>query len=71
LYPNAQRGVLQGRAVEPSLRQNMSDKVREMIAKAAAGANAQISAVQKGEYRPKIEVITSGIRDRRVTRVVA
>jgi hypothetical protein len=38
----------------------MSRKFREMIVKAAAQADAQITAVNRGEYRPKIEVVTQG-----------
>lgn len=38
----------------------MSRKFREMIAKAAEQANAQITEVHRGEYRPKIEVVTQG-----------
>ena len=38
----------------------MSSTLLEMISRAAARANEQITAVQKGEYRPKVEVITAG-----------
>jgi hypothetical protein len=38
----------------------MATTLLDMISKAAARANEQITAVQKGEYRPKVEVITPG-----------
>ena len=38
----------------------MTNTLLEILTEAAARANAQITAVQKGEYRPKVEVITPG-----------
>lgn len=40
----------------------MTRKFREMIAKAAAEANAQITEVNRGEYRPRVEVVMQGER---------
>lgn len=38
----------------------MSKKFRDLIEQAAARANAQITEVYRGQYRPRIEVMTQG-----------
>jgi hypothetical protein len=38
----------------------MSKKLREIIEKAAAQAMPDLTAIHRGEYRPRIHVITQG-----------
>ncbi len=38
----------------------MSDKLRQMIARAAAQALEEIAEVHRGEYRPRIHVVNLG-----------
>jgi len=40
----------------------MSEKLREMLERAVEHANQSITAIQKGEYRPRIDVIQHGVR---------
>jgi hypothetical protein len=39
----------------------MSDKMRAMLDRAVEQANRRATAVQKGEFHPKIDVIRQGV----------
>jgi hypothetical protein len=38
----------------------MSNKLRELIERAAAQAMPQLTAIHRGEYRPRVHVVTQG-----------
>ena len=40
----------------------MSEQLRALLERAVEHANQSMTAIQKGEYRPRIDVIQHGVR---------
>jgi hypothetical protein len=40
----------------------MSEKLRELLDRAVEQANQSMTAIQKGEYHPRINVVHQGVR---------